>query len=171
MRSVTQLTQTRKDDLAGRADAHDQRFEALATQLETERQAQHRHVEDVDTTLTRIQANVQQQGRELVAQLETLERDQARDVAELTAPGWTLSVLDWSRSPPMPGAQCIPCPSAWRCPGAGDTSIERGPTARTGGARGTTRADRRSTKNGRDAHKAQESVIYKKVVKETKRGV
>ena len=78
-----QFTQTH-DDLAGRADAHNQRFEALTTQLENERQAQHRHVEDVDNALTRIQADVQQQGRELVTQLETLERDQARDVAALT---------------------------------------------------------------------------------------
>ena len=78
-----QLTQTH-DDLAGRVDAHDQRLDALIAQFETERQAQHRHVEDVDNTLTRIQADVQRQGRELVAQLEMLERDQARDVAALT---------------------------------------------------------------------------------------
>jgi len=78
-----QLTQTRKE-LAGRVDAHDQRFEALTTQVEDEKQAQQRHVEDVDNALTRIQADVQQQGREMIAQLETLERDQARDVAALT---------------------------------------------------------------------------------------
>lgn len=41
-------------------------------------------MEDVDNALTRIQADVQRQGRELVAQLETLERDQARDVVALT---------------------------------------------------------------------------------------
>ena len=78
-----QLTQTRKE-LAGRVDAHDQRFDALTTQVEDEQQAQQQHVKAVDTALERIQDDVQRQGRELVAQLETLERDQARDVAALT---------------------------------------------------------------------------------------
>ena len=78
-----QLTQT-SDELVGRLDAHDQHFQILTTQRETEQQAQQQHVEDVDTALERIQDDMQRQGRELVAQLETLERDQARDVATLT---------------------------------------------------------------------------------------
>ena len=78
-----QLTLT-SDELAGRVDAHDQRFDALTTQVEDEQQAQQQHVEAVDTALERIQDDVQRQGRELVTQLETLERDQARDVAALT---------------------------------------------------------------------------------------
>ena len=79
-----QLTQMSKE-LTGRVDGQDQRLDALTTDLETERQTQRCHVEEVNNALTHIQADVQHQGRELAAQLETLERDQARDTAELTA--------------------------------------------------------------------------------------
>jgi len=82
-----QLTQTRVD-VEERVRALDQvqqhRLEEVATRLGAEDQAHRQHLGAMETTLSQLRDAGEQQQRDVFAQMETLERDQARDVATLT---------------------------------------------------------------------------------------
>jgi len=81
-----QLTQVRTD-VEKRVETLDQvqqhRLEEVATRLEAEDHAQQQHLEEMNTTLLHMRDAGEQQKRDISAQMETLERDQARDVAQL----------------------------------------------------------------------------------------
>ncbi len=82
-----QLTQMRTD-VEERVKTLDQvqqhRLEEVVTRLGAEDHAQQQHLEELNTTLSQMRDTGEQQKRDLIAQIETLERDQARDVATLT---------------------------------------------------------------------------------------
>lgn len=82
-----QLTQTRVDveervRVLDHAQQH--RLEEAVTRLGAEDHAQQQHLEELNTTLSQMRDAGEQQKRDLFAQMETLERDQTRDVAQLT---------------------------------------------------------------------------------------
>ncbi len=76
-------------ELVERLDTLDQtqqhRLEEAITRLDAEDERQHRQLEVLNNTLTQATERLEQQKRDITAQREALERDQARDVALLTA--------------------------------------------------------------------------------------
>ncbi len=82
-----QLTQTRADveeRMRVLDQAHQHRLEETVTRLDAEDMAQQQHLEAIHSEIARMKESTEQQKRDIVAQMETLERDQARDVATLT---------------------------------------------------------------------------------------
>ena len=82
-----QLTQMRTDveervNTLGQEQQH--RLEEVAIRLDAEDQAQQQHLEAIQSEIARMKESTEQRQRDLLAQMETLERDQARDVAMLT---------------------------------------------------------------------------------------